>query len=221
MPYALRDGLSFCLVDNRPVFLDMRNDCYFRLPSSLEHRFIAYANENKDTDIGDLVGQNILEEIPGTQDRVRAATAEPPARSALERHGQPRLHVGALFEVFTSIYSVQRQLRIRPLRSVIDSIVASRSAKSHPDSIDWKVEQKILEASNDFRIARAYVPAETRCLLDSVAMIKFLASRGLHASIVFGVTSDPFSAHCWVQVRDLVLNDTVGHANGYTPIRVI
>lgn len=221
MPYALRDGLSFCLVDNRAVFLDTRSDCYFRLPNSLEYRFIAYVTENKATDIGELVSQNILEEIPGTQDRVSAATAKPPARSALERQAQPRFRAVAVLEVFISIYSVQRQLRTRPLKSVLDSIVASRSTKSHPDSIAGEVQQKILEASSDFRIARAYVPAHTRCLLDSVAMIRFLANRGLHANIVFGVTSDPFSAHCWVQAGDLVLNDTVGHANAYTPIQVI
>jgi hypothetical protein len=58
-------------------------------------------------------------------------------------------------------------------------------------------------------------------LLDSLAMVMFLAKRGLHASIVIGVTSAPFSAHCWVQTGDLVLNDTVGNARAFTPIRVI
>lgn len=52
-------------------------------------------------------------------------------------------------------------------------------------------------------------------------MIIFLARRRLHASIVFGVTGDPFGAHCWVQTSDLVLSDTLGNATGHTPIRVV
>jgi hypothetical protein len=101
--------------------------------------------------------------------------------------------------------------------------VAFRPSKQQPPApiSDRAVEQLLLEASGEFRFARAYTPVETRCLLDSLAMVKFLARRKLHASIVFGVTSDPFSAHCWVQAGDLVLNDTVGHANAHTPIRVI
>ena len=43
----------------------------------------------------------------------------------------------------------------------------------------------------------------------------------MHANLVFGVTGDPFSAHCWVQVDELVLNDTLGNANAYTPIRTV
>ena len=59
------------------------------------------------------------------------------------------------------------------------------------------------------------------CLLDSIALVRFLARRGLYAQLVFGVTDDPFSAHCWVQAGDLVLNDTVGDVSAHTPIRVI
>jgi hypothetical protein len=49
----------------------------------------------------------------------------------------------------------------------------------------------------------------------------FLARRGLYANLVFAVTTDPFAAHCWAQVDDLVLNDSVGNAQSYTPIRIV
>jgi hypothetical protein len=223
VPYALRNDLSFCRVDDHLIFLDIRNDRYFRLPSNLERPFVAYANGNEDTDVGDLVKRNILVEAPGSQGRVTAVNIECPVRSALEQSCQAKLHLGSLVDVFITVCSIRRQLRTRPLRISLDSVVAFRSSKQpRPGSIsDQAVEQLLLEASGEFRFARAYTPVETRCLLDSLAMVKFLARRKLHASIVFGVTSDPFSAHCWVQAGDLVLNDTVGHANAHTPIRVI
>ncbi|WP_158755063.1 lasso peptide biosynthesis B2 protein [Dyella sp. S184] len=223
MTYTLRNDLSFCRVDDRLIFLDIRNDRYFRLSSNLERPFIAYANGNKDTGVGSLVERNILVEAPGSQGRVTAVNIEYPARSALEQSCQAKLHLGSLVDVFITVCSIRRQLRTRPLRTILDSVVAFRPSKQpRPGSIsDRAVEQLLLEASGEFRLARAYTPVETRCLLDSLAMVKFLARRRLHASIVFGVTSDPFSAHCWVQAGDLVLNDTVGHANAHTPIRVI
>ncbi|MNN96111.1 hypothetical protein D3C81_2150420 [compost metagenome] len=52
-------------------------------------------------------------------------------------------------------------------------------------------------------------------------MAKFLARRGLHADVVFGVIGDPFSAHCWLQAGTLVLNDSIGNIDTYTPIRAI
>lgn len=223
MPYALRNDLSFCRVDDRLIFLDIRDDRYFRLPSSLERPFIAYANGNEDTDVGDLVERNILVGAPGSQGRVTAVNVECPARSALEQSCPAKLHLDSLVDVFITVCSIRRQLRTRPLRNILDSVVALRQNKQpRPGSIsDWAVEQLLLKASSEFRFARAYTPVENRCLLDSLAMVKFLARRKLHASIVFGVTSDPFSAHCWVQAGDLVLNETVGHANAHTPIRVV
>lgn len=223
MPYALCNDLSFCRVDDCLIFLDIRNDRYFRLPSSLERPFVAYANGNEDTNVGDLVERNILVEAPGSLGRVTAVNIECPARSALEQSCQAKLHFGSLADVFITVCSIRRQLRTRPLRNVLDAVVTSRPTEQpRPGSIsDQAVEQLLLEASGEFRLARAYTPVETRCLLDSLAMVKFLARRKLRANIVFGVTSDPFSAHCWVQAGDLVLNDTVGHANAHTPIRVI
>jgi len=52
-------------------------------------------------------------------------------------------------------------------------------------------------------------------------MVRFLAKSGLHARLVIGVACDPFSAHAWVQHGPLVLNETVGTALAYVPIRII
>lgn len=82
-------------------------------------------------------------------------------------------------------------------------------------------EAHVLEAAAAFLSARLYVPIDMCCLLDSIAMIKFLAKRELHADLVFGVTGDPFSAHCWAQYGTTVLNDALGHALALTPIKVI
>jgi hypothetical protein len=52
-------------------------------------------------------------------------------------------------------------------------------------------------------------------------MIEFLAAFGVLGSWVFGVQTLPFGAHCWVQLGDTVINDTVEHVRGYTPIMMV
>jgi hypothetical protein len=49
-------------------------------------------------------------------------------------------------------------------------------------------------------------------------MLDFLDRRGARASIVFGVTGTPFKAHCWVQLGDQLLNDSLDNVTPFTPI---
>jgi hypothetical protein len=37
---------------------------------------------------------------------------------------------------------------------------------------------------------------------------------------VMGVSGRPFAAHCWVQVGDRVVNDTLDHVILFTPILI-
>jgi len=61
-------------------------------------------------------------------------------------------------------------------------------------------------------------PIQGACLLQAAWMLEFLGQSGLTADWVFGVRTWPFSAHCWVQVGETVLNDTVERV---APYRVI
>jgi hypothetical protein len=50
---------------------------------------------------------------------------------------------------------------------------------------------------------------------------EFLARHGIHPVWIFGVQARPFAAHCWLQLNGTVLNDTVDHVIGYTPIMAV
>ncbi|HEY3784280.1 MAG TPA: lasso peptide biosynthesis B2 protein [Steroidobacteraceae bacterium] len=68
---------------------------------------------------------------------------------------------------------------------------------------------------------RPLYPRDYLCLFDSLALLEFLALHGLCPDFVFGVTDDPFQAHCWVQHADCALNESVEVTSLYTPIMVI
>jgi len=222
--YVLSNDLSYCRVGERLVFLDVASDRYFHLPSPMGCSLVAYLDgvECPTSDISELVERAILVEQVGTAIGSRPSI-KGAVRSAVEASLPPRnLRVSELMEVFAIVLITRMKLKISTLKSVLDGLAADRriqTAEIKP--LEELPEQHLSDAAAVFRRARLYVPIEMRCLLDSIAMARFLLRRRIHAHLVFGIALDPFSAHCWVQADDLVLNDTVGNVTSHTPIRVV
>lgn len=219
--YRLHDHLSFCRIDGRYIFLDTANDRYFRLSHPLEQALHAYLDgaEVPAGDVERLVDQAILTAAPAASANmypgITAATG-----SALERFdGSIARRAGPIMETLLVVGWMQLQLKYRRLGTILDTTTAFRTRRSAPTLREDL--QKLADTALLFLTARKFVPIETCCLLDSLSLVSFLARRNLTANIVFGVTDNPFSAHCWVQAGDLILNDALGNTKGYSTIRVI
>jgi hypothetical protein len=108
-------------------------------------------------------------------------------------------------------------------RSHIADIVRSvRARKQGPRQLGRGFD--IVKASRlirQFNVLRPFYPRDYLCLFESLALIEFLALHRLFPDWVFGVTSDPFMAHCWVQDGDRLLNESVERASAYVPIMTI
>ncbi|HEL5339969.1 TPA: lasso peptide biosynthesis B2 protein [Stenotrophomonas maltophilia] len=226
MHVQLHEDLSFCRVDGHAIFLDLQRNRYFRLPNALERSFLSYVegDAEHEIDVDALLARNILIPAPGCARRPFFVPIGLPARSAVEQvFDAARVPLGTLLDVFAIVCSTRLQLATRKLNDILTELIAFRGRwASPPPAVLTEIDVEALsDAAAIFSRARPYVPIETRCLLDSISMVKFLAKRRLSANIVFGVTGEPFSAHCWVQTGDLVLNETVGDAAALTPIRTI
>jgi hypothetical protein len=68
------------------------------------------------------------------------------------------------------------------------------------------------------RRARPWIPFEGECLQRTFQLRSLLARRGVAADWIFGVRTWPFSAHCWLQIDDLVIGDRLERVRRYTPI---
>jgi len=224
MPRCIDPDLSYCLIDGRPLFLDLAADRYFRLSDALERVFLAHLEGAalSASDTRRLRGRGITPAAPhGMQ---ASGAIEVPRTSAMERASRDTpFKVDAAVGVFRDVCSVHLQLRYLTLKGTLASMAAYRGERANALDTDPSdaMQQQLCEASAAFLLTRLYVPAATRCLPDSIALVRFLARRGLFAHLVFGVVADPLSAHCWVQARHMVLNDTVGNACAHTPIRVV
>ncbi|MCD9026766.1 lasso peptide biosynthesis B2 protein [Luteimonas sp. BDR2-5] len=226
MPYRLHDDLSYCEIDGHLVFLDVLNDRYFRLPPALERTFVAHRDGEgaTDSDVAALVDRDILVDAQGTAGGHVAPPIERPVCSAVEQTSTAPpvpLPMLAAVDVFRIVLATQLQLKRRGLKRTLDTLSSYRETSTLQTPAGAPADQQFLEAAAQFRRVRPYVPIETRCLLDSLSLTRFLAKRRLHATLVFGVTAEPFSAHCWVQAGRAVLNDTLGNVCAHTPIRAI
>ncbi|MBD8899049.1 lasso peptide biosynthesis B2 protein [Rhodanobacter sp. DHG33] len=218
--YRLNDGLSFCRIDGRPIFLDTLNDRYFRLSDTLERMFLDYVDGADDAPGGftPLIESRILTDAPPhpsiAPDAVTAAS-----RSALESIStSATCGISDMAETAATVFWTQIQLKTRKLKAILEDVTEFRRRKASQEAGN---ETYLLNEALVFLKARKFVPIQTCCLLDSLSIATFLARRNLLANIVFGVTGDPFSAHCWAQSDSIVLNDTIGNTRAYNIIRVI
>jgi hypothetical protein len=226
MQYQLREDLSFCRIDGHFIFLDIQRDRYFRLDNAMESALLAYIdhNEHSSTGFSKLIKHNILTKASGTERCVAPPVIKSPSRSVLEEGTEThKFDVFACLEVFAILAATKWQLKTRKLKDILDRLIASRQGRGRAQGSarPEPLEKTTLDAVSLFRQMRRYVPIASCCLLDSLSMVKFLMRRRLPSTIVVGVTLDPFGAHCWVQVADLMLNETLDKASLYTTIKII
>ena len=65
-----------------------------------------------------------------------------------------------------------------------------------------------------------WVPGEGECLQRAFQLRRLLTRQGFACDWVFGVRTWPFGAHCWIQIGDRVVGDTLGRVQTYVPIMV-
>lgn len=224
MSYQLREGVTFCQVDGCVIFLDVERDRYFRLPAAQERAFLCVLVDPTAAGQGldEILANDLLVACPSDTAGAPAPVLRGPSRSALEQRPlPPNFELFITLEVLAITQSMFWRLRRHKLKQMLDGVTAYREARATPQHADSPRhdERQLVHSAMQFHYARRYVPIEPSCLLDSLSLVRFLARRRLHASIVFGVTPEPWAAHCWVQANDLALNETVCDANAYTPIR--
>ena len=88
-------------------------------------------------------------------------------------------------------------------------LIESNSAKLH-------TLPSLISSFRQLRIW--FYTAHDQCLFDSLVLSVFLTLLKVNCTFVIAVVSKPFLAHAWVQVGDMVLNDTAEHAQEFHPL---
>jgi hypothetical protein len=124
----------------------------------------------------------------------------PPAPAAIGMSGGSRGPVERLqlaAEIVTAYARARLALRRAPIAAVVAGLRTEYCSPSSPtpQSLDearrlgWTVSRTL-----------AFVPGDTRCLVQSLVLTHLLARRGIPAKLVIGARSGPeFLAHAWVE----------------------
>lgn len=71
------------------------------------------------------------------------------------------------------------------------------------------------------RLRPVFYKSADACFFNSMVLAEFLHAYGIHPRWVFGVQSDPWAAHCWLQTGIVALNDRNEEAQGLSLIMVV
>jgi len=213
MPYQLPHGVSFCWVDARAVFLDLRRDRYLCLAPELEAGLRALVDDGapaRAEDAERLTRTGLLEAAPRLVRPIRPCAAARPRSGALEVEG-PTAGDPAPPLVEVAWRLARRHAGGR--RTLIRNLESWRRPADPPARAPATAS-----LARSFAAARRRLPLQRACLPDSLALIDFLAARGLAAQLVIGVRLHPFQAHAWVERDGALLSDTMEAIAGLTPI---
>lgn len=222
MRYAVRDGVTFSIVNGQAVFFDLAADRFIGAPERANAAFALVMegrslDDDACADLAPLLGRNLLEPasdtsapprpIEGSAPEVDLGSVAPAAPSALLCASVVARHMMA-----------QGMLKSKSLADVVARLRRLRDAVAAGPAGSSDRERDIAAA---FRWANRFVTANDRCLQRSVALTLALLARGSAARFVMGVRRLPFAAHSWVQSDEMVLSEDTGLARSFTPILIV
>lgn len=118
-----------------------------------------------------------------------------------------------------SVASAAFSMRCRSLQSIARSITHRRNRLHSPNA---EVIGAMKPAIAAYEALRPFAfTAHAHCMLDSLALVNFLALDGLTPRWVVGVRTGPFAAHSWVQSGHTVLNDQHEFVRQFRPILIV
>lgn len=112
-----------------------------------------------------------------------------------------------------------RDLRRKTLRSIVDDAYLSKGLRRTRSIKD--LTNDAARAILSFNSTGLALSAVDNCLVRSLALFRMLARLEIFPDLVIGVTASPFAAHAWVQIGDVVLNDSIDRVRRFVPILII
>jgi hypothetical protein len=229
--YFLREHAFLCQTAHHWVILDRDRDqylCIARRDFELLTPWLQGYCEQQQRDTGAmpelarelataLVAKGILSQRTEQTKSARPVSTRTPTK-ALDTHdlrASRARSIACAPLVLLAARKASQRLESEPLAATIRRIENRKKRHSGAAIADLR---RYAPHVATFNTVRPLVPRSYQCLFDSLALLEFLALRRLFPIWTFGVMSDPFQAHCWLEADGCVLNDTVEKISLYVPI---
>jgi hypothetical protein len=231
-PYLLAPHVFPCVSGQHVVLMDLERDKYVAVAPA--HRLADWVrgwpigavpapgihNAADDTDalVSRMLAHGML-----VSDPLRGKLADPvtiprPERTLLEFDfdARPRTRAAHLVRFARGCLEAQLSLKLAPLQSIVER-ARERKARLGPGA---GADARALVTAFT-RLRPLFYTVRSACLLDSLTLLHFLGADGICPDWVFGVKTEPFDAHCWIQQGEVVLNDEPDRVRQYSPILVV
>ena len=216
----VRPELQFCQIDGWYIFLDLNAQRYFLLASDAAARFRRYLNNaSSGDDIGWLIANRLICPAEEASQIIRPSVVAPVAESTMDRP-LPRANALFVLQIVLAQRAAKRRLRRLPFKTILQNLCdrkkVATKASGRAQGADPSVSS-LLPIVAAFRASERISNSIDQCLPRGIALFTLLQRCGFAPNLVIGVTL-PFAAHCWVQVGDHVVSDSLDRVRSFKPI---
>ena len=238
--YFLSPHVHVCVAGKQVVLLDLERDKYLSMafahpigrwvrgwpvtptdPGVIREEAPSGESGAESRLLEKMLAQGLLVKDASRGKEASPVVAESP-RFAMVEHdlvSRPRTTLAHLWRVCVAYTSAKWALKRRPIKEVVQAARLRKSRQSSASTLDAGTLRPLVTAFVHLR--PLFYTAKDACLLDSLTLVNFLAGYDFFPQWVFGVKTDPFYAHCWVQHEDFAFNDTPDYVRGFSPILVV
>jgi hypothetical protein len=237
-PYLLAPHVYPCVSGQHVVLMDLERDKYIAVIPADRLAFwvrgwpVGAARTTHSSDVADagadalvsqMLAHGMLVSDPHVGKPAVPVTTARPASGLVEfdLDTRPRTGAALLWRFGRSCAQAQLSLKLRPIQSIVEAVrdrKARRIARGRREADPVRL-RALMGAF--MRLRPLFYTLRAACLLDSLTLVHFLDAEGIHPEWVFGVKTEPFDAHCWVQHGEVVLNDAPDRVRQYAPILVV
>lgn len=221
MGFTLRDGVSFCHVGDRIIFLDIHADRYFCLSRDAEHSFLALVEGGGPPPVGahvqGLLARGLLTATAVSNTPAPCSGIRMPQASILDL-SLPPPGIAATTGALSCLAAMRLRLRFAGLGRTLSWLSARKERLPTLATSRGERAERIVAG---FIAAAHFASQIDNCLAHSLAVASTMIATGMRPDVVLGVQLGPFSAHCWVQYGGRLVNDRFDMVRTFTPILVL
>jgi hypothetical protein len=237
-PYLLAPHVYSCVSGQHVVLMDLERDKYVAVVPA--HRLADWvrgwpvgsaqaADSPRDADAGaqalvaQMIAHGMLVSDPHVGKPAVPISAARASRSLVEfdLDDRPRTGSALLWRFGRSYLQAQLALKLRPIQAIVETVRQRKTARAARDPQSADAVRLRALVGTFTRLRPLFYTLRSACLLDSLTLVHFLGAEGIHPDWVFGVKTEPFDAHCWVQQGEVVLNDAPDRVRQYSPILLV
>ncbi|MFC3215486.1 lasso peptide biosynthesis B2 protein [Novosphingobium panipatense] len=215
---VLKPRVGFCATGQHLVFLDAERDRYCMLAPRLEAYVRDWATGNvlEQAILADLVATGLFEPVANGRTASEQCSIPRCTDTLCGSHPtadrNPKYWIRFIWACLLLAFfnALTGTLPLKGLLAISGSPRTKKRNSSTPKDLSPLVES--------FVEAALFFPRKDRCLPDALALRTFLAWHSCPTRIVFGVQSEPFQAHCWVQFDNILVGQDLETVMPFSPI---